>query len=135
MSHNIAVPHPRNLNSGQGKSSLIQLIEMFYRPTDGVIEYRGCDMKDLNIPWVRDQIALVSQEPTLFDDTIAENIRFGHPSATQKDIEEVAKKANAHKFILEFPDGYETQVGGGSSLQISGGQKQRIAIARCVHSF
>jgi ABC-type multidrug transport system fused ATPase/permease subunit len=92
-------------------------------------------MRDLNISWVRDQIALVSQEPTLFDDTIAENIRFGHPTATQKEIEEVAKKANAHNFICEFPAQYDTQVGGGSSLQISGGQKQRIAIARYVRNL
>jgi ATP-binding cassette subfamily B (MDR/TAP) protein 1 len=82
-------------------------------------------MKNLNTHWVRDQIALVSQEPVLFDMSIADNIRFGHPTATQQEIEEVARKANAHNFISEFPDGYSTQVGGGSSLQVSGGQKQR----------
>jgi ATP-binding cassette, subfamily B (MDR/TAP), member 1 len=118
--------------SGQGKSSLIQLIEQFYRPTAGVIEYFGVDMAELNLPWVREKISLVSQEPTLFDMTISENIRFGHPSATQEEIVEVACKANAHQFISEFPDGYETKVGYGSSLQVSGGQKQRIAIARAL---
>jgi ATP-binding cassette, subfamily B (MDR/TAP), member 1 len=118
--------------SGQGKSSLIQLIEQFYRPTAGVIEYLGVNMTELNLPWLREQISLVSQEPTLFDVTISENIRFGHPSATEEEIVEVARKANAHQFISEFPDGYNTKVGYGSSLQVSGGQKQRIAIARAL---
>ncbi|KAG7355092.1 ABC transporter [Nitzschia inconspicua] len=118
--------------SGQGKSSLIQLIEQFYRPTQGIIEYLGVDMTQLNLPWVREQISLVAQEPTLFDMSIADNIRFGHPTATQEEIEAVAMKANAHQFIMEFPDGYNTKVGYGSSLQISGGQKQRIAIARAL---
>ena len=104
--------------SGQGKSTIIQLIESFYRPTEGVVEFRGVDMKELNLSWLREQISLVSQEPTLFDMSIADNIRFGHPSATQEEIEEVARKANAHQFIVDFPDGYETQVGYGSSLQI-----------------
>jgi ATP-binding cassette, subfamily B (MDR/TAP), member 1 len=118
--------------SGQGKSSLVQLIEQFYRPTEGVIEYLGVDMAELNLKWVREQISLVSQEPTLFDMSIADNIRFGHPTATQDEIEAVAMKANAHNFITEFPDGYNTKVGYGSSLQVSGGQKQRIAIARAL---
>jgi ATP-binding cassette subfamily B (MDR/TAP) protein 1 len=110
--------------SGQGKSTIFQLIEQFYRPTDGTIEYQGVDMKELNIQWIRDQISLVSQEPVLFDTTLAENIRFG-TSATDQEIEEAARKANAHDFISAFPDGYSTQVGAGSSLQVSGGQKQR----------
>ncbi|KAL3910823.1 MAG: hypothetical protein SGILL_007539 [Bacillariaceae sp.] len=118
--------------SGQGKSTIIQLIEQFYRPTEGSIDFQGVDMQELNLAWLRDQIALVAQEPTLFDMTIADNIRFGHPSATQEQIEDVALKANAHKFIMEFPDGYETMVGYGSSLQVSGGQKQRIALARAL---
>jgi ATP-binding cassette, subfamily B (MDR/TAP), member 1 len=74
----------------------------------------------------------VSQEPTLFDGTISENIKFGMRDATQPEIEEAAKKANAHNFILEFPEGYNTYVGSASSSQISGGQKQRIAIARAL---
>lgn len=117
--------------SGQGKSTIIQLIENFYHPDHGVLEFRGVDMKELNVRWLRDQLALVSQEPTLFDMTIGENIRFGNTTASQEDVEEAAKQANAHSFILSFPDGYETQVGAGSS-QISGGQKQRIAIARAL---
>jgi ATP-binding cassette subfamily B (MDR/TAP) protein 1 len=110
--------------SGQGKSTVFQLIEQFYRPSAGIIEYQGVDMKELNIHWIRNEIALVSQEPVLFDSSIAENIRFG-TSATDDEIEEAARKANAHDFISAFPDGYSTQVGGGSSLQVSGGQKQR----------
>jgi len=75
---------------------------------------------------------LVSQEPTLFDGSIAENIKFGMPEATQEQIEEAAKKANAHNFIMGFPDGYNTSVGSASSSQISGGQKQRIAVSGLV---
>ena len=78
------------------------------------------------------RLGLVSQEPTLFDGTIAENIKFGLREATQAQVEEVARKANAHNFIMQFPDGYNTSVGSASSSQISGGQKQRIAIARAL---
>lgn len=117
--------------SGQGKSTIIQLIENFYRPTYGYIKYRGVDMKDLNTKWLRSEIGLVSQEPILFDTTIEENIKFGIASATQEEIEAATKEANAHDFIMSFPDGYKTEVGAGST-QISGGQKQRIAIARAL---
>lgn len=89
-------------------------------------------MEELNVRWVRDQLSLVSQEPVLFDSTIRENIRFGSAGASQEDIEWAAKEANAHDFIMGFPDGYDTQVGAGSSTQVSGGQKQRIAIARAL---
>ena len=88
-------------------------------------------MKDLNTKWLRTQIGLVSQEPILFDTTIEANIKFGMPEATQEQIEAAAKEANAHDFIMAFPDGYQTEVGSGSA-QISGGQKQRIAIARAL---
>ena len=117
--------------SGQGKSTIIQLIEQFYRPTQGSVKYRGVELKELNVGWYRSQIGLVSQEPVLFDISIAENIRFGFPEATQEEIEAAAKEANAHDFISSFPDGYQTEVGSGST-QISGGQKQRIAIARAL---
>jgi ABC-type multidrug transport system fused ATPase/permease subunit len=113
--------------SGQGKSTIIQLVEEFYRPSDGVVKYNGDDLVDLNVRWYRNEIGLVSQEPTLFDTTISENIKFGMPEATQTEIEEAAKSANAHNFITEFPDGYNTMVGTSSASQISGGQKQRIA--------
>lgn len=88
-------------------------------------------MKELNVKWLRNEIGLVSQEPLLFDSSIGENIKFGMPEATQAEIEEAAKEANAHDFIMSFPDGYGTQVGSGSN-QVSGGQKQRIAIARAL---
>lgn len=118
--------------SGQGKSTIIQLIEQFYNPHNGIVSYNGDDLKDLNTRWYRNEVGLVSQEPTLFDTTIGANIKFGMPEATQADIEEAAKQANAHNFIMKFPDGYNTQVGSAGSSQISGGQKQRIAIARAL---
>ena len=97
--------------SGHGKSTIIQLAERFYDPTKGVVEFDGVDLKSLNVEWLRDQIGLVSQEPILFDTTVAENIRFGLKGVSQKDMELTAKEANAHDFIMGFPDGYETQVG------------------------
>ena len=91
----------------------------------------GQDIRALNLQWLRKSIGVVSQEPILFDTTIAENIRFGREDATQEDIEWAAKKANAHNFISQFPKGYRTQVGE-RGAQMSGGQKQRIAIARAL---
>lgn len=117
--------------SGGGKSTIIQMIERFYDPQSGSVEYEGTNVKDLNVQWLRDQLGLVSQEPTLFNTTIGENIRFGLPSASQADIEDAAKKANAHDFIMSFPKGYDTEVGE-NATQVSGGQKQRIAIARAL---
>lgn len=114
-------------SSGSGKSTTIQLIECFYRPTTGTIKYKGVDMKDLNVRWLRDQLGLVSQEPVLFDVSIEENIRYSLPDATHEQVVEAAKQANAHDFITQFPDGYGTSVGQASSL-ISGGQKQRISM-------
>ena len=91
----------------------------------------GDSVQSLNIKWLRDNIGLVSQEPVLFDTTISENIRLGKESATMEEIIEAAKNANAHNFISEFPNGYDTLVGEGGT-QMSGGQKQRIAIARAL---
>lgn len=117
--------------SGGGKSSIIQMIERFYDPQFGAIEFEGTNIKDLNVQWLREQLGLVSQEPTLFNTTIGENIKYGLQSASQQDIEEAARKANAHDFITSFPNGYNTEVGE-NSTQVSGGQKQRIAIARAL---
>mmetsp|Transcript_26009 Transcript_26009/g.46896 ORF Transcript_26009/g.46896 Transcript_26009/m.46896 type:complete len:1444 (+) Transcript_26009:100-4431(+) len=117
--------------SGQGKSTVMQLIERYYDPTSGTIEFEGRDIKELNIQYYRNQISLVSQEPTLFNDTIMANIKYGKPDATDEQVYEAAKKANAHNFISSFPDGYSTQLGE-TSLAVSGGQKQRIAIARAI---
>ncbi|EGZ06253.1 multidrug resistance protein ABC superfamily [Phytophthora sojae] len=118
--------------SGGGKSTIISLIERFYDPVVGDVLLDGHNIKDLNLNWLRSQIGLVGQEPTLFIGTIAENIGYGlAEQPSQQEIEEAAKMANAHDFITQFPDGYETQVGM-KGEQLSGGQKQRIAIARAI---
>ncbi|EGZ04677.1 hypothetical protein PHYSODRAFT_343061 [Phytophthora sojae] len=116
--------------SGGGKSTIISGIERFYDPVVGEELLDGRNIKDLNLNWLRSQMGLVGQEPTLFIGTIAENIAYGlAEQPSQQEIDEAAKMANAHDFITHFPDGYETQVGM-KGEQLSGGQKQRIAIAR-----
>ncbi|KAL3656248.1 hypothetical protein V7S43_018929 [Phytophthora oleae] len=118
--------------SGGGKSTCVSLIERFYDPIEGQVLLDGVDTRDLNLNWLRSQIGLVGQEPTLFIGTIAENIAYGLTAKpSQEEIEEAAKMANAHGFITKFPDGYDTQVGM-KGEQLSGGQKQRIAIARAI---
>lgn len=97
----------------------------------GKVEMEGKDIREFNLPYLRKSIALVQQEPVLFDASIAENIRYGRPEATQEEIVEAAKMANAHDFIMNLPDQYETTVGRGGGM-MSGGQKQRIAIARAL---
>ena len=91
----------------------------------------GENIKNLNIKWLRDNIGVVSQEPVLFDTTIAENIRYGQEDASMEDIEQAARSANAHEFVSQLPDGYNTLTGE-RGAQLSGGQKQRIAIARAL---
>ncbi|KAK9126626.1 hypothetical protein Scep_015472 [Stephania cephalantha] len=118
-------------SSGSGKSTVVSLIERFYDPTSGQVLLDGHDIKTLKLRWLRQQIGLVSQEPALFATTIKENLLFGRPDATQTEIEEAARVANAHAFIVKLPDGYNTQVGE-RGMQLSGGQKQRIAIARAM---
>uniref|UniRef100_A0A7C9DCT2 Adenosinetriphosphatase n=1 Tax=Opuntia streptacantha TaxID=393608 RepID=A0A7C9DCT2_OPUST len=118
-------------SSGSGKSTVVSLIERFYDPTEGQVLLDGHDIKTLKLRWLRRQIGLVSQEPALFATSIKENILLGRPDATQEEIEEAARVANAHSFIVKLPDGYDTQVGE-RGLQLSGGQKQRIAIARAM---
>jgi len=118
--------------SGGGKSTCIALLERFYDPVQGQVLLDGVDTKQLNIQWLRSQLGLVGQEPTLFIGTIAENIAYGLDAMpSQEEIESSAKMANAHDFITQFPDGYATQVGM-KGEQLSGGQKQRIAIARAI---
>uniref|UniRef100_A0A8C3LLU7 Bile salt export pump n=1 Tax=Chrysolophus pictus TaxID=9089 RepID=A0A8C3LLU7_CHRPC len=119
--------------SGAGKSTIIQLIQRFYDPTDGMVSITldGHDIRSLNIQWLRSQIGVVEQEPVLFATTIAENIRYGRDDATMEDIIRAAKQANAYKFIMDLPQQPDTHVGEGGS-QMSGGQKQRIAIARAL---
>ncbi|GMH09836.1 hypothetical protein Nepgr_011677 [Nepenthes gracilis] len=118
-------------SSGSGKSTVVSLIERFYDPTAGQVLLDGHDIKTLKLRWLRQQMGLVSQEPALFATTIKENILLGRPDATQVEIEEAARVANAHSFIIKLPDGFDTQVGE-RGLQLSGGQKQRIAIARAM---
>ena len=89
------------------------------------------DIRELNLHWLRQHIGVVGQEPVLFASTVGENISYGKEDATQEEIEEAAKAANAHQFILELPDGYDTLVGE-RGTQLSGGQKQRLAIARAL---
>ncbi|KAH9123901.1 hypothetical protein AeMF1_005243 [Aphanomyces euteiches] len=118
-------------SSGGGKSTIVSLLEHFYDPLEGRVTLDGHDLKDLNVQWLRDQIGLVGQEPTLFSDMIAENIRRGKPGATNEEVYEAAKQANAYDFIMGFPMGFYTAVGD-RGAQLSGGQKQRIAIARAI---
>ncbi|KAL3698000.1 hypothetical protein R1sor_012076 [Riccia sorocarpa] len=117
--------------SGSGKSSVIQLIERFYDPQDGQVLLDGVDIRELQLKWLRSQIALVSQEPVLFATSIRENIRYGKEDATQEEIESACVLANAALFIDRMPEGYDTLVGD-RGIQLSGGQKQRVAIARAI---
>ncbi len=117
--------------SGGGKSTLINLIPRLYDVTEGTILIDGINIKDITLASLRKNIALVSQSVTLFDDTVAANIGLGDLSATQDQIIEAAKNADAHDFIMALPQGYDTQLGeDGQSL--SGGQKQRLSIARAI---
>lgn len=117
--------------SGSGKSTIIQLLERFYDPKSGTVTLDGINIKDINLTSLRNQIGFVSQEPILFNTTIRENLLFAKPDATEQEIEEALKAANAWKFIhtVMKENGIDTMVGS-SGGQLSGGQKQRIAIAR-----
>ncbi|CAF4636850.1 unnamed protein product [Rotaria sp. Silwood1] len=117
--------------SGCGKSTIIQLLERFYDVTSGGIFLDGINIRKLNPQWVRSQFGLVSQEPILFDLTIAENIAYGLENVPTEDIINAAIRANVHQFIEQLPQGYETKVGFKGSF-LSGGEKQRIAIARIL---
>ncbi|XP_049343241.1 putative multidrug resistance protein [Solanum verrucosum] len=117
--------------SGCGKSTIIGLIERFYDPDKGSVYIDERDVKDYNLRSLRQSIALVSQEPTLFAGTIYENIAYGKENASESEIIKAAVLANAHEFISGMNDGYETQCGQ-RGVQLSGGQKQRIAIARAI---
>jgi len=118
-------------SSGSGKSTIVGLIERFYDPQKGQVLLDGNNISNLDPSWLRQNIAVVSQEPILFGTSINENIRFGKPNATQVEIEHAAKLANAADFISKLPNGYNT-IAGERGLQLSGGQKQRIAIARAL---
>lgn len=128
--------------SGSGKSTTVSLVERFYDPLAGAVRLDGVDLRELNVRWLRSQIGLVSQEPTLFATTISGNVahglintKFEHAPEDEKMalIKEACVKANADGFISKLPLGYDTMVGERGFL-LSGGQKQRIAIARAIVS-
>jgi subfamily B ATP-binding cassette protein MsbA len=115
--------------SGGGKSTILNLIPRFFDVQSGVVSIDGHDVRDVTLSSLRGQIALVTQEPFLFDDTIRANIAYARPEASPGEIEQAARAAAAHEFIMALPQGYETPVGELGS-RLSGGQRQRIAIAR-----
>jgi ATP-binding cassette subfamily B protein len=116
-------------STGAGKSTLINLLCRFYDPTSGKIIMDGKDIKELKLSDYRRQFSMVLQEPILFSNSIAENIAYGRPDARKKDIVEAAKAANAHEFVINSTNGYDTLVGQ-RGMQLSGGERQRISIAR-----
>jgi subfamily B ATP-binding cassette protein MsbA len=117
--------------SGGGKSTLTKLLPRFHDPRSGEVLWDGMDLRDATIASLRKQIALVTQETVLFNDTVRHNIAYGKPEASDKEIEEAALIAFAHDFIRELPDGYDTIVGE-RGIFLSGGQRQRLAIARAI---
>ncbi|EGC33546.1 hypothetical protein DICPUDRAFT_80697 [Dictyostelium purpureum] len=132
---NLSVPQGKKFalvgDSGGGKSTVISLLERFYDPLEGSITLDGIDIKDINLNWLRSNLGLVNQEPFLFSGTILDNIKYGKKDATMEEVIEAAKTANAHGFISEFKDGYNTELGD-KFTHLSGGQKQRVAIARAI---
>ncbi|XP_068091508.1 mitochondrial potassium channel ATP-binding subunit-like isoform X2 [Hyperolius riggenbachi] len=118
--------------SGGGKSTVAALVERFYEPKQGVVELDGVDIHTLDPSWLRGEvIGFINQEPVLFGTSVMENIRFGRPDATDSEVFEAAKLANADDFIQSFPEGYHTILGE-RGVTLSGGQKQRVAIARAL---
>lgn len=117
--------------SGAGKSTVLNLIPRFYDVTSGSVTIDGQDIRNLTLKSLRAPVAIVTQDPFLFDDTIAANIAYGKPDATQAEIEAAARAAAAHEFITEMPDGYAS-LAGEDGTRLSGGQRQRIAIARAM---
>ncbi|KAJ2659128.1 hypothetical protein IWW48_003660 [Coemansia sp. RSA 1200] len=117
--------------SGSGKSTLILLAQRLYDVLSGSVSVEGVDVRDWNVMALRESMALVGQEPVLFNYTVGQNIAYGKPGCTQQEIEDAAKEANIYNFVVNLPDGFATEVGqkGG---KLSGGQKQRVAIARAL---
>lgn len=116
-------------SSGAGKTTLCSLIPRFYDVTGGTIRVDGQDIRKVTLKSLRDRIGMVQQDVYLFAGTIYENIAYGRPGATREEVEEAAKNANAHEFIMSFPNGYDTDIGQ-RGIKLSGGQKQRLSIAR-----
>jgi ATP-binding cassette subfamily B protein/subfamily B ATP-binding cassette protein MsbA len=118
--------------NGCGKTTLVNLIPRFYDPAEGAVRVDDVDLRDVKLRDLRRRIGLVSQQTLLFDDTVGNNVRYGSPHATDEEVIEAAKKARAHRFIMEdLEQGYDTSVGQGGN-RLSGGQRQRIALARAI---
>ncbi|MGQ9426722.1 ABC transporter transmembrane domain-containing protein [Gilvimarinus sp. F26214L] len=117
--------------SGAGKSTVFELLERFYDPEQGVISIGGLDIRQLSPQTLREQIALVPQQPALFTGDVNYNIRYGNPGARDEEVVAAAKAAHAHEFIMALPDGYRSALGE-QGVRLSGGQRQRIAIARAI---
>ena len=118
-------------SSGAGKSTMLSLMLRFYDPQEGVIRIDGQDLRQLQLDSLRQQVGIVNQDTFLFHDTISNNIRFGRPEASLEEVEEAARQAHAHDFILAQPEGYDSVVGD-KGCMLSGGQQQRISIARAL---
>jgi ATP-binding cassette subfamily B protein len=118
-------------HSGAGKTTIINLLSRFYDPSEGRILIDGVEMRRVQVNDLRRQLGIVLQEPFLFPGTIAENIAYAKPDATPEEIMRAAKAANAHEFVMRFPDGYDTQVGE-RGVRLSGGERQRLSIARAI---
>ncbi|MBB3409588.1 ATP-binding cassette subfamily B protein [Rhizobium sp. BK316] len=116
-------------HSGSGKTTFVKLIQRLYDVNSGAIRIDGQDIAEVTQSSLRGQIAIVQQEPILFHRTLAENIAYGRPNASRREIENAAKQASAHRFIMDLPKGYETMVGE-RGVKLSGGERQRVAIAR-----
>ncbi|PYS31025.1 MAG: hypothetical protein DMF75_15185 [Acidobacteria bacterium] len=117
--------------SGGGKSTLTKLLPRFHDPTSGAVLWDEIDLREVSVASLRRQLALVTQETVLFNDTVRYNISYGRPDATDEQIEDAARTALAHDFIVELPNGYDTVIGE-RGIFLSGGQRQRLAIARAV---
>jgi ATP-binding cassette subfamily B protein len=117
--------------TGSGKTSIVKLLNRIYDASGGRVLIDGVDVRDWQLAALRSQISIIEQDLFLFSRTVAENIKFGHPEATQEQVEAAAKAAQAHDFILNFADGYNTVVGE-RGVTLSGGQRQRLALARAL---
>jgi subfamily B ATP-binding cassette protein MsbA len=118
-------------SSGAGKTTLVDLLPRFYDPQNGSIRFDGTDIRDVSLASLRSQIGIVGQHTILFNDTVRNNISYGAADAPRENVEEAARKANAHGFITRLPKGYDTVVGE-QGLKLSGGERQRVAIARAL---
>ena len=117
--------------SGGGKSTLTKLMPRFHDPTSGAVLWDGIDLRDARIASLRRQMALVTQETVLFNDTVRYNITYGRPGASDEEMRDAARTAFAHDFIMDLPSGYDTIIGE-RGIFLSGGQRQRLAIARAI---